>query len=138
MDDLQKLEAIKRLKLLRVLPIVIKDFKKGIVYYSEYQNKIFNATLYYVSNNKVYEKVIKKFEEKTGALVYHAQLTHLTFGTCLSLLYVSKDPSERNKDINDLTHGEALAYVDNLSDNDLSEYGYIGVKPSMGGITRTY
>lgn len=135
---LQKQEAIKRLKVLRVLPQVIKDFKKGIVYYSEYQNRIFNATLYFVSNNKDYEQAIKDFEDRTGSLVYHAQLIHLTFGTCLSLLYVSKDSSEWNKDIEDLTHGETLAYVDNLSDKDLSEFGYIGIRPSMGGITRTY
>lgn len=135
---LQKQEAIKRLKVLRVLPQVIKDFKKGIVYYSEYQNRIFNATLYFVSNNKDYEQAIKDFEDRTGSLVYHAQLTRLEFGTCLALLYVSKNIEEWNADINDLMHGEALAYVDNLSDKDLSELGYIGIKSSMGGITRTY
>ena len=57
----QKQEAIARLKMLKVMPNVVKDFEKnGRVYYSERQNKFFNAILYWLDNNEKYVEIVKE------------------------------------------------------------------------------
>ena len=130
----QKQEAIKRMKMLHLMPQVIKDFEKNNkVYYSERQNKIFNAILYWLDNNKEYMDLVKEFEEKYQALVYHSQLTHTEFGDMLSLLYVSSQEEEWMLDEQDLRDGYTFAYVIN---GCFSEFGTIGIRPSQGGILR--
>lgn len=139
LKEKQKQECIARMEMLHIMPKVIGDFKRsGKIYYSERQNSFFNATLYWLKNEPEYAKVVKDFEEEYGAMVYHAQLTHLTFGDCLSLLYVSKNEEEWEYDKNNLKENSAMAYVKNLTDDDCSEFGYIGIKSSLGGVTRTY
>ena len=137
-------EGWKRLKALGVLGNVSKDFKVSHkLYYSERQSSLFNAVLYWVSNNEGWEEMIKAFEEKTGHLVYHAQLTHFEFGDLLSLFIVSKNESEWELERRDLQEGQAFVYCianpEELDfESDFSEYGSIGIKPSMGGVTRTW
>lgn len=134
----QKQEAIKRLKMLKVMQNVIDDFEKnGKVYYSERQNAFFNATLFWVDNEPKYVKIIKDFEKKHNALVYHCQLTHLEYGDNLALLYVSKNEEEWHMDREDITNGYAFSYVRNLDWGPDSDFGSIGIKPSLGGILRT-
>ena len=87
----QKEEALKRMSILKIMKEVREDFEKNDrVYYSERQSAIFNATLYWLDNNADYVQIVKDFEKKHNALVYHCQLTHLTYGDNLSILYVSK------------------------------------------------
>lgn len=144
LKELQKQEAIKRLKLLKLLPEVIKDFEKNNrVYYSERQNKIFDGILYEVNQNPEFKRIIKEFEEKKNAIVYHAQLTRFEFGLCLSLLFVSEDEEEWEFEIEELTPDEnkimyPIAYCINLDNPDFSEYGTIGIKSLNGGISRVY
>ena len=134
----QKAEAIKRMKALKLMPQVIKDFeKKDKVYYSERQNAFFNAVLYWLDNEKRYVDLVKEFEKKHNALVYHCQLTHLEFGDCLTLLYVSDTEEEWPMDNRLLSEGYPMAYVYNLDDETCSEFGSVGIKPSMGGVART-
>ena len=134
----QKQEALKRMKILKLMPNVIEDFKKSNkLYYSERQNKIFNAVLYWVDNDENYVKIVKDFEKASGNLVYHCQLTHLSFGDCLSLLFVSADENDWPTENELLKQGVAFAWVENLDDESCSEMGSIGVEPSMGGIVRT-
>ena len=136
--DKQKVEAIKRMSMLGIMGQVRKDFKcSNKIYYSERQSQIFNAILYWVDNNEMYVNAIKEFEVKHNALVYHAQLTHTYMGEQLALCFVSCHEEEWDKDKDNLMHGEAFVYVKNFDDDDLSEFGYIGIKPSMGGILRT-
>lgn len=138
LKEKQKEEALKRMRMLHLLPNVIKDFeKKNKVYYSERQNKIFNAILYWVDNEKKYVDVVNEFEKKHNCLVYHCQLTHMEFGDCLSLLYVSEDENEWSQDIKDIREGYAFAYVANLDEPSYSEFGTIGIRPSQGGVLRT-
>lgn len=135
----QKTEAIKRLRLLQVMPQVIKDFEKNDrVYYSERQNSIFLATLYWLDNHKEYVDLVKAFEEKHKALVYHAQLTHLTYGDNLALFYVSQNEDEWSQDKKDIIKGQVYSRVLNLQCEYDSDFGYIGVKPVMGGVVRTW
>lgn len=138
LKEKQKQEALKRMQMLQLMNEVRKDFKEsGRVYYSERQNSLFNAVLYWLDNEPQFVKIIKEFEKKHNALVYHCQLSHLEFGSCLSLLYVSAEEEEWAQDNEWLAEGYPLAYVVNLDNESYSEFGSIGVRPSMGGIVRT-
>ena len=135
----QKEEAIKRMKLLQIMPQVIQDFKKNDkLYYSERQNSFFLATLYWVDNHEEYVSAIKEFEEKHNALVYHAQLTHLEFGDNLALFYVSEYEEEWEMDKDNILEGQVFSRVINLDCEYDSDFGYIGIKPFMGGVVRTW
>lgn len=139
MENKQKEEAIKRMRLLHIMPQVIKDFEKtDRVYYSERLSSMFCATLYWLDNHKEYVDLVNEFEKKYKALVYHAQLTHLEFGDCLALFYVSKNEEDWSRDKNDIINGEMYCYVANLQCEFDSDFGYIGVKPAYGGVARTY
>lgn len=134
----QKQEALKRMQALHLMPEVINDFKENNrVYYSERQNAFFNAVLYWLDNEQRYIDLVKEFEQKYKCLVYHCQLTHLEFGACLTLLYVSDTEEEWPMDNRLLKEGYPMAYVYNLDDETCSEFGSVGIKPSMGGVVRT-
>ena len=138
LKEKQKAEALKRMSILKIMKEVRDDFKENNrVYYSERQNALFNAVLYWLDNNEEWEEMVKKFEKKHHYLVYHCQLTHLPFGDCLSLLYVSDDEEQWENDKEDLKNGYAYCFVKNLQCDYDSDWGTIGVKPSMGGIVRT-
>jgi len=129
----KKTEAVKRMKLIRLLPSIIKEFEKeNVVHYSE-----ICGILYWISNNPEWTDFIKRFETKWNALVYHAELSHLEFGDCLSLFYVSDHKDEWNSDIADLKAGYAACYVWNIDDPCCSEFGGIMFKAINGGILRT-
>lgn len=135
---LQVAEAVKRMGLLNIMPDVIKAFKKdGTIYYSEYQNRLFNAVLYWLTNEPDYVAKVKDFEKRNNALVYHCQLSHTNIGDMLTLLYVSNNPKNWELDCKDLRNGYAMAYVYNLDDDMCSEAGSVGVRGSMGGVVRT-
>lgn len=138
LKEKQKAEALKRMSILKIMKEVRDDFKNNNkVYYSERQNRIFNAVLYWLDNNEEWEQMVKEFETKHNYLVYHCQLTHFEFGDCLSLLYVSNEESEWEQDKQDLKDGYAFVYAKNLECDYDSDWGTIGIAPSMGGITRT-
>lgn len=135
----QKEEAIKRMRLLQLMPQVISDYKKnGRVYYSERQNSFFPATLYWLDNHQEYVDIVKEFEKKHKAIVYHAQLTHLEFGDNLALFYVSQYEDEWSQDKDDILNGQLYSRVINLQCEHDSDFGYIGVKPAIGGVVRTW
>ena len=139
LQNKQKAEAIKRMRLLQIMPQVIKDFEKNQrVYYSERQNSFFLATLYWLDNEKKYVDIVKAFEKKHNAIVYHAQLTHLEFGDNLALFYVSKEEKEWEQDKQDIMDGQVYSRVINLQCEYDSDFGYIGVRPTMGGVVRTW
>ena len=137
--ELQKEEALERMRAFKLLPKVIKDFDKiGLVYYSERLNKKFDGILSWITNKPEFRKIISDFQIKHKALVYHAILTHTELGDMLSLLYVCETKEEWDMDWEDLREGIQVAYVANLSNPDFSEFGSIGVKPVNGGLSRTY
>lgn len=142
---LQKEEAIKRLMSLSILPDVIEDFvKNGTVYYSERMNEIFDGILFSTKNKAEFVEIIKDFEERNDALVYHAHLTHTEFGDLLSLLYVSKYQEEWIQERDDLDYPDSngvfntIARVVNIENPSDSDTGYIGIQSLIGGITRVY
>lgn len=136
LKELQKVEAGKRMKMLKLDKSVIKEFlQDGTIFYSERQNSIFQAVLYYTSDDEQLERKVKEFEEEYNTLVYHVQLTHTVYGKMYSFLYVSKSEDEWALDIDDLKNNCCYAFVWN---NEIEDIGLIGIKPAMGGIVRTY
>lgn len=143
---LQKEEAVQRLKLLKMHPNVLREFKSKntTLYYSERQNVIFDGILYFVNNVPEFAEAIREFDDKYNALVYHAQLSHCEFGDCLSLLYVSGYPEDWEQEKNDLIEYDETgilspySYVVNFSNRDYSEFGRIGIIRRNGGISRIY
>ena len=144
LKKLQKDEACKRLEMLNLHPTVLKEFKHAdTVYYSERQKSFFDGVLYWINNEDDYEQAIEEFEEDYHALVYHAQLTRLVYGTCLALLFVSQYPEEWEQERNDLKPDRdgimhPYSYVCNLTDPNCSELGRIGIVRKNGGISRVY
>ncbi len=139
--QLQKQEAIKRLKILQdkfgLMETVTKEFeKKDTLYYSEYFNRNMQGILYWVSNKKSLSKIVKEFEEKHKALVYHAILVPTVFGNTFNLLYVTEEKKEWQEDKEQLKEGLPLVYVVNLDDPVCSEFGGIQIGSANGGITR--
>lgn len=131
-----KIEALKRLKALKVLPAVVRDFEKeDVVHYSEDMGGIYKGILYWISNEPKYVEVVNDFEKKYDTMVYHAHLCHTEFGDLLSLLYVSSHKSEWKNDKADLKEGYPIAYVYNF-DSGFADMGTIQIAPCNGGITR--
>lgn len=127
----QVAEAIERMKLLKLHENAIKEFKsqrkvnfsKGI------------GILYWVEDE--YEKFVREFELKHNAVVYHCIYSLTDFGEMLAMLYVSNSPEEWESDRLDIKDGIVFAYVKNISDDYCSEFGSIGIRPSIGGLIRT-
>lgn len=139
---LQKKEAFERLKILqqkfKLMEIVVNDFEdENLVYYSEYQNKFFSATLYWLRNREDLVKIVEDVEKKNGILVYHSILTPTIYGAYFSMLYVSQYQDEWKNDKTELQEGLPMAYCINLADKEIAEFGGIQIKGSMGGILRT-
>ena len=139
---MQKEEALKRLKKLSLLDDVIKHFKAGKLYRSEnlYMGRKLIAILYFLNDRE--KEMVKEFEDKSGALVYHVIKNYTDFGTYLSFLYVSANPENWIRDNEDLETWEQgsvfpFVYVRNIDNTHISEFGSIGIKPSFGGLLRT-
>lgn len=126
------IEAIERMKLLKLDKQCIKAFTKGKVWESEG----FGA-LYEVNDEEQF--IIDKFEaHHEGCLVYHMIHNKYEFGECYSILYVSPDKDEWQRDKDDIKEGYVFAYVENIDDDWCSEFGSIAIKPSFGGLMRLY
>ena len=127
----QREEAVKRLKMLKVHPNVIKDFRNGIINYSV------RGILFWIEKES-WANIISAFEKDYNSVVYHAIINHAKFGDMLSLLYVSQHEKEWELDRQLLTYGETVSYVYNFDAPYCSEIGSIGIKSAFGGIIRTY
>lgn len=62
----------------------------------------------------------------------------MNFGLMYSLLYVSEHIEEWKMDMEDLGDNQTLAYVVNTTMPDCSEFGTIGIEPSIGGLKRIW
>lgn len=127
-----KQEALARMKLLGLQYNVVRDFEaKEKIYYS-----LGTLGLLYLAFGGVVE-VVQKFENQTGYLVYHVIDNDTNLGHMLTLLYVSTEIDEWSADKQDLREGCPLAYVENMTYPDCSEFGSVGVRPVNGGVVRT-
>lgn len=127
----QKQEAIARMKKLDIYVQAITEFEKeNLVNKSEH-----GGILYWLDENE--QEMVKEFEEKYDALVYHIIHNYTSFGELYAFLYVSKNKDEWDYDNDDLNHNICLAYVKNLDEDAYSEFGSIGIKSQFGGLVRT-
>lgn len=82
--------------------------------------------------------MVDDFEKENNGLVYHVIKSRTNIGLMYSLLYVSEYEEEWKMDMEDLGTGQALAYVVNKDMPDCSEFGTIGIAPSIGGLRRIW
>ena len=127
----QRLEAIERMKLLKLHPNAILEFlKEGKLNKSEGM-----GILFWLEDNEL--EFVEEFEEEHNALVYHLIKSHTTIGTMLTVFYVSKYMEEWEIDRADMDYGTQCCYVKNLDDDWCSEFGSIGFRSINGGLVRT-
>lgn len=124
------IEAIERMKLLKLDNPCIEAFTKGNVWESEGY-----GALYEVNDEE--QKLIDNFEKNhKGCLVYHMIHNKFEFGECYSILYVSSNKEEWESDKEDIKNGYVFAYVENIDNDWCSEFGSIAVKSQFGGLVR--
>lgn len=127
----QKQEAIERMKMLKIYSQAIKEFEKdNVINVSEH-----GGILFWLDDEQ--QEMVKRFEEKYNAVVYHVIHNYTEFGELYSLLYVSQHENEWDYDKDDIKHNIALCYVVNKEEENFSEFGSIGIKPQYGGVIRT-
>ncbi len=127
----QKQEAIERMKMLKIYTQAIKEFEKdNVINVSEH-----GGILFWLDDEQ--QEMVKRFEEKYNAVVYHVIHNYTEFGELYSLLYVSQHENEWDYDKDDIKHNLALCYVVNKDEENFSEFGSIGIRPQFGGLVRT-
>jgi len=128
----QKEEAVKRMKALKMLDQPIKEFEEeGKLNLSES-----HGILYWLDEEE--QKMVDQFEKEHNGLVYHVIKSFTTIGLMYSLLYVSEYLEEWQMDMENIDDECQLAYVVNKDMPGCSEFGTIGVKPMNGGVVRTW
>lgn len=124
------IEAIERMKMLKLDKDCIEAFTKGKVWESEGYGALYEV-------NEQEQSYIDKFEKAhEGCLVYHMIHNIYDFGECYTMLYVSEDTDEWQSDKDDINEGYVFAYVKNIDCDWCSEFGSVAVKPSFGGLVR--
>ena len=88
---------------------------------------------------KLYNK-IKEIEAEFGCLVYAVTHELTDFGECWSMLCVNKGAEEMSEVLGAFNTGEyyAFAYVWNVQNELLSEFGDVVVATRLGGIKRIH
>ena len=130
--EMKRLEAIKRMKALKLYAPCIKAFEKR----DEVQLSEMTGGLYEFSDDEELNAKVKAFEEEHNALVYHVIHTFTSFGELYSFLYVSDYEDEWEMDNDDIKDGYAMSYVWNKDDEWCSEFGSIGIQERFGGLVR--
>ena len=130
----KKVEAIARMKALGIFPQTIKQFEdEGYVSISE---PPFGA--FYWAEGEDLER-IRQFEQEHNALVYVVIRSYTNIGKLDSYLFVSNYDEEWEQDRDYLADRSPLAYVYNHDMPDCSEFGSIGIEPTVAaGLQRTW
>ena len=130
----KKEEAIKRMKVLGILPETIKEFEKdNLVSLSE------SPLGGYYWAEKDTQDYIKDIEKRLDMLVYTGIRSYTQFGVLEAFLYVSDYESEWEEERELLKQNETTAYVRNCDDDICSDIGSIGFKLGpAAGLIRTW
>ena len=124
-------EAIKRMKMMQILPEAIRQFKDaGKVMVSE---PPFGA-LYYITEKERQE--VAKFEQEYNALVYHVVRTYTNFGQLDSWLFVSNYPEEWDMENANIKRNIVFTWTINRDVDWMSDMGSIAFRPANGGLLR--
>lgn len=134
--EIKKVEAINRMKELRLFAPCIKAFKDR----DEVQLSEPTGGLYEFSIDKELTTKMQEFEKKNNALVYHVIHTPMRLDSevmdMYNFLYVSDYQEEYEVDNADIKEGYVFAYVWNKTIDYFSEFGSIAVKGMFGGLVR--
>lgn len=130
----KKAEAIKRMKMLKIFPPVIKQFEHdGTVNISE---PPLGAHFWLDDENK---KRVADFEKQYNALVFTGIRSFTSIGKMDSFFFVSDHKEEWPRDWEALTEQSALVWVYNHDMPDCSEIGSIGFGPTpAAGLCRIW
>ncbi len=130
----KKIEAIARMKQLKIFPETIKQFEKDD-YVSISESPV--GAFYWAEGEDLQR--IKEFEEQYNAVVYVVVRTFSNIGKMDSYLYVSDYDEEWERDRSDLDSMSPLAWVYNHDMPDCSEFGSVGIERSVAaGLLRTW
>lgn len=129
-----KQEAVRRMNKLKLSKRVIDNFKEGKINCSVEDMGL--IMVYWLPDYQM--NIVRKFEKRFGVVAYYCILTRTSIGLMLSILYVSEHKEEWEMDCDDIeNNGTVLAWVENLTDPELSELGGIQVKTQFGALVRT-
>lgn len=126
----KKQEAINRMNALGIFPETIKQFKGGMVSYSEPPL----CANYWLDDDQ--KKIVKGFEEEHNALVYFVIRSYTEFGKMDSLLYVCDYEEEWEMDREDISAGYVMVYTYVYDAPYFSEIGSIAIQGRFGGLVR--
>jgi hypothetical protein len=126
----QKQEAIERMKMLNIYEPTIREFEKDNIVNKSEQGGI----LFWLNDKE--QEMVKDFENKYNALVYHIIHNYTAFGELYSIFYVSENEEDWDYDKDDIKENCACVYVKNIDDEFCSEFGSIGIKEQFGGLVR--
>lgn len=126
-----KKEAIQRMKILGLHQNVLDDFIN--------ENKLNKSetslgSLHWLDKKEI--EMVKDFETKHNAVVYHIIHTFSNLGETYELLFITQEKEEWEAEKVDLKNGFALAYVIVVGYSPDSEMGYIGIENKNGGLVR--
>lgn len=144
MNKEQKLEAIRRMKMLGLSDTVINDFENDDIIRISHSFSDGSATLGYI-DNKIIKNYIKPIEKRFKAKVYHVIEGESYYGHWLALLYVSEDKDEWEWDEIPFDYDRykkgdkgVCIYAYNITYPELSEGGNIVVRAVKGGLYRVF
>ena len=133
-------EAERRIKELGLLPCVLKDFKRGVIYYSE--TTPLGSILYWLDNDQKLVDMKNELEKNGDCIVYHMIHTYYRdMGETFTFLIVSKYDEEWKYELdnrNDEYGFNAFAAVKSEATFGGYDRGDVCVKERTGGLVRTY
>lgn len=129
--EIKKKEAIKRLKAIDIVNVVINQFANDLTV-----NVSENPYGFLFYPNEEQRKTIKDFERNYNGLVYLCNYCETEFGRLLNLFYVSDHQPEWGMDNQGIKDGYAFVYCANLDAPELSEFGSIAFQSINGGVKR--
>ena len=137
---LQQDETLKRLKMLQMIyrttVIIVRGYemKKTILcsFKAPYLYRSKRCILAPLGNLTAFTELIKDFEIRYQAKVYHA----IKIDRTLNLLYISRYTEEWETERNQLANGTPIVYCINLDDNTKSKFQAIEIIGAYPGITK--
>lgn len=126
--------GMKALEKLKVMPEIIREYKKDHIMRSEY-----GGTLWDLSEEQ--KSKVKELEASGYKVIHLIDCSYKdSYGDIIHmidyLLVKDYDDEEMEYVLEDLDYNCIFAYAYNASDPMLSEYGTISVKPINGGLAR--
>ena len=114
-----------------VIKEVLDNLKNGKLMRSEYQNRMFRAVLYFLTDEE--KEKVKEIEQEYKCTICHVILRHTEDAGKEYIYMMVPDTEEFMKE--SITNGWYRSVVSNNYDTDC---GDVGVRPAMGGFERIW